>query len=92
MKQVIIDCQTGEQTIVEVEDIVLPPKTEEELRQEYESLVVSFIREKYSESEELALHRKKFVGLDSNNEFEIYNTYAEECKTRARQQVYGGEV
>jgi hypothetical protein len=92
MKQVIIDCRTGEQIIVDVPDIEPIPKTEEELRQEYENLVVGNIREKYSESEELALHRKKLAGLDTENEFDAYNLYVEICKDRARQQVYGGEV
>lgn len=91
MKQIIINCQTGEQTIQEITDIETPVKTEEELRQEYENLVVTLIRNNYSESEELALHRKKIAGLDTG-EFDNYNTFVEECKTQAYNSVYYGGV
>lgn len=91
MKQIIIDCMTGKQRIEEVEGIIMLPKTQEELRKEYEDLVISFIRDKYSESEEFAIHRKKLFGID-NGEFNIYHEYVENCKIKAREIVYGGEV
>lgn len=92
MKQIIIDCQTGEETIVEIEDIIPPAKTDEELKTEYDNLVVSFIRQQYSENDELALLRKKIANLDINNEFNIYNSFVEECKVNANNIVYGGGV
>lgn len=52
--------------------------------QQYESLVVAMIREKYSQNEENAILRKKLSGLD-NGEFEAYNTYVEECKSKIKE-------
>lgn len=52
--------------------------------QQYESLVVAMIREKYSQNEENAILRKKLAGLDTG-EFEAYNTYVESCKTKVKE-------
>lgn len=64
--------------------------TEEELAQQkqarYESLVEKYIREKYSLSNELAILRQANTKY---TEFYEYNTYAEECKARAKAEVYG---
>ena len=60
-------------------------KDNQELKnQQYESLVVAMIREKYSQNEENAILRKKLAGLD-NGEFEAYNTYVEYCKTKIKE-------
>ena len=60
-------------------------KDNQELKnQQYESLVVAMIREKYSQNEENAILRKKLAGLD-NGEFDIYNTYVEECKSKIKE-------
>lgn len=48
----------------------------------YEQLVSMFIRERYSLDEELALHRQRDTKVE---EFEIYNSYCEDCKVRARE-------
>ena len=53
-------------------------------KQQYESLVVAEIRKKYSQNEENAILRKKLAGLD-NGEFNIYNTYVEECKYKIKE-------
>lgn len=73
----------------EYEDIqVYIPYTEEELKEktdrEYEFLVDSMIREKYSLSHELSILRQR----DSKpTEFEEYNDYAEQCKQKAKIQL-----
>lgn len=53
------------------------------LQTQYESLVVTYIREKYSMNEELAILRKHIAGIDSE-EFKEYNDYVENCKKRAK--------
>lgn len=57
------------------------------LQTQYESLVVTLIREKYSLNDEQAIIRKKLAGIDSK-EFEEYNKYAEECKAKARKILF----
>lgn len=51
----------------------------------YETMVNFLIEQKYSKSEENAILRKKIANLDTSNEFDAYNAYAEECKTLAKQ-------
>ena len=55
-------------------------------KQQYESLVVAEIRKKYSQNEENAILRKKLAGLD-NGEFEAYNTYVEDCKSKIKEML-----
>lgn len=54
--------------------------------QQYESLVVAEIRKKYSQNEENAILRKKLAGLD-NGEFDIYNSYVEDCKSKIKEML-----
>lgn len=62
-------------------------KDNQELKnQQYESLVVAEIRKKYSQNEENAILRKKLAGLD-NGEFEAYNTYVEDCKSKIKEML-----
>ena len=56
------------------------------LQTQYESLVVTYIREKYSMNEELAILRKHIAGIDSK-EFKEYNNYVEDCKKRAKKMM-----
>lgn len=56
-------------------------------KQQYESLVVTLIRKKYSLNDEQAIIRKKLAGIDSK-EFEEYNKYAEECKAKAKEKLF----
>lgn len=62
--------------------------TEEETAKQkqvkYESLVEKYIREKYSLSNELAILRQSNVKIEEFNE---YNSYAEECKARAKAEL-----
>ena len=51
----------------------------------YEELVNELIRKKYSMAQEFAILRQR----DSKpEEFAEYNSYAEECKTQAKQQIF----
>lgn len=53
------------------------------VREQYEALVVSEIRKKYSQHDENAIIRKKLAGVDSG-EFDEYNAYVEDCKAKAK--------
>ena len=63
--------------------------TEEQLKaqkqEKYESLVEIYIREKYSLSNEIAILRQASTKVE---EFNAYNLYAEQCKARAKAEVY----
>ena len=51
-------------------------------KKEYESLVVSYIRERYSINDELSIIRQRDSKPD---EFAEYNNYVEACKARAKE-------
>ena len=53
-------------------------------KKEYEALVVSYIRERYSINDELSIIRQKDSKPD---EFAEYNNYIEECKARAKESI-----
>ena len=59
------------------------------LNEEYGAAVNRKIRERYSLSEELALLRQREKDPKA---FAVYDTFAEECKVAARQEVYGEEA
>lgn len=44
------------------------------------------IREKYSMSQELELHRKKLNGTLADEEWAEYNAYVEQCIVKAREE------
>lgn len=54
--------------------------------EDYEILVNNKIREKYSASRELALHRQRDEKLD---EWREYYDYCEECKQEAKTELFG---
>jgi len=45
-----------------------------------DDFIVAMVRLKYSINDEIAIQRKLAAGIDTDNEFEAYNTYVEECK------------
>lgn len=51
-------------------------------KEEYNNLIVKLIREKYSVNDELAILRQQ---ASKPTEFEEYNKYVEECKTKAKE-------
>lgn len=63
------------------------PKTDEQLRTEYENRVNAFIREKYTLSQELGILRQQ---ADKPDEYAEYYAYCEQCKATAKAEIYGG--
>lgn len=63
------------------------PKTDEQLRAEYENRVNALIREKYTLSQELGIMRQK---TDKPDEYAEYYSYCEQCKATAKAEIYGG--
>lgn len=61
------------------------PKTDEQLRTEYENRVNTLIREKYSVSQELAIMRQQ---TDKPEEYAEYYAYCEKCKVTAKAEIY----
>ena len=55
----------------------------------YPEIVVVFIRERYTLDDELAIHRQKDSKPD---EWNTYNAYCEDCKTKAREIVKNTET
>ena len=64
-----------------------PTKTAEQVQAEYENAVNAKIREKYTLSQELAIHRQQ---TEKPEEYAEYFAYCEQCKTTARAEIYGG--
>ena len=54
----------------------------------YEGIIVSKIRKKYSLNQELAILRQRDTKPE---EFAEYNTYVEQCKIEAKQEVSNGK-
>jgi len=63
-------------------------ETDEDKKERYNNFTVHYIREKYSSDDEYKILREKINGTDTEN-FATYNTYIEECKTKAHTEVYG---
>lgn len=55
-------------------------------RKNEDIIIESYIREKYSLSNEIAIHRKKLMGILSNEEWDEYTSYVLECIEKAREQ------
>lgn len=60
---------------------------DEDKKSLYESRVVSLIRLRYSPNDETAILRKRLSGDES--EFDEYDAYVNECKRRAKREIYG---
>ena len=52
----------------------------------YPNLVSRLIRERYSIDDEMAILRQRDTKPD---EYKAYNTFCEECKARAKREIYG---
>lgn len=63
------------------------PKTDEQLRAEYENRVNELIRARYSISQEFAIMRQQ---TDKPDEYAEYYAYCEQCKATAKAEIYGG--
>lgn len=66
------------------------PYTETELHVKYEERTRAYIARKYSSADENKVLREYLAYGDSyKTAFDEYNTYVEECKARAKAEVYG---
>lgn len=54
----------------------------------YPNLVSRLIRERYSVDDEMAILRQRDTKPE---EYETYNAFCEECKTKARAEIYSQE-
>lgn len=64
-----------------------PTSTQSEipLDEVYKNKIIELIRQKYSIDDELAILRQRDTKIE---EFDIYNSFVEECKILARKDVY----
>ena len=84
--QALYNSKTGE-TIFSPDDVTeVPALTQEQLEQQYKDIVVSLIREKYSEDDEFAILRKNIAAIDVER-FTAYNNFVEDCKSQVKLQL-----
>lgn len=62
---------------------------EKQRQKQYEDRVKQLIRQRYSQEDENGLLRQRDRKTE---EFEDYDAYCEECKAKAKAEVYGNEV
>jgi hypothetical protein len=61
---------------------------EEAEQKAYKSIVVEYIRKRYSLNDELALAANMYAATDKrSNEYSEYQAYRQECKQRAKEEV-----
>ena len=65
-----------------IDELILKNISKDKL---YANLVSKLIRERYSVDDEMAILRQKETKPD---EYEAYNAFCEECKARARKEIY----
>lgn len=68
------------------QDWIVPVPEPPSKEQQYKWRVQELIAERYDMSDELALHRQRDTKVE---EFAVYNTYCEDCKKQAYQEIYG---
>lgn len=68
-----------------IDELILKNISKEKL---YANLVSKLIRERYSVDDEMAILRQKETKPE---EWETYNTFCEECKAKAKEEIYGKE-
>lgn len=66
------------------QEYVAPEPTPIPIDEQYRQRVVNLVREQYSVDDELAILRQRDTKVE---EFNQYNTYVEECKARAREEL-----
>lgn len=79
---IIINAQTGEVTETYIEPIEIPQYVPTQA--DYEMLVESKIRERYTTSEEFAILRQKD---EKSDEWLGYYEYCEQCKVEAKKEL-----
>lgn len=68
-----------------IDELILKNISKDKL---YANLVSKLIRERYSVDDEMAILRQKETKPE---EWETYNTFCEECKAKAKEEIYGKE-
>ena len=71
-------------TIVAVEKVITPEELAFAKQQQYEDLIESKIRQKYTVSQEFAAQRKRY---SEPEKFDEYNSYVEKCISDAKMEV-----
>ena len=66
-----------------IDELILKNISKDKL---YANLVSKLIRERYSVDDEMAILRQKETKPE---EWETYNTFCEECKAKAKEEIYG---
>lgn len=66
------------------QEYVAPEPTPIPIDEQYRQRVVNLVREQYSVDDELAIQRQRDTKAE---EFNQYNTYVEECKARAKEEL-----
>lgn len=66
-----------------IDELILKNISKDKL---YANLVSKLIRERYSVDDEMAILRQKETKPE---EWETYNTFCEECKAKAKGEIYG---
>lgn len=66
-----------------IDELILKNISREKL---YSALVSKLIREKYSVDDEMAILRQRDTKPE---EWEAYNTFCEDCKAKAKGEIYG---
>lgn len=61
-----------------------------ELKVAYEARTVELIRQKYGANDEYKILRE-YIAQQKTEQFEEYNTYVEQCKQQAHDEIYGGD-
>lgn len=65
-----------------IDELILKNISKDKL---YANLVSKLIRERYSVDDEMAILRQKETKPD---EYKAYNAFCEECKAKARKEIY----
>ena len=65
-----------------IDELILKNISKDKL---YANLVSKLIRERYSVDDEMAILRQKETKPD---EYEAYNAFCEDCKAKARKEIY----
>lgn len=68
------------------QDWIVPVPEPPTKEQQYKWRVVELIRQRYDADDETALLRQRESKAE---EFAVYNTYCEDCKKQAHQEIYG---
>lgn len=70
-------------------EVYTPPvreAVEVPLEEQYKQRIIELVREEYSVDDELAILRQRDTKVE---EFNTYNSFVEECKVKARREIYG---